>query len=861
MRDYRLSYPDTAFLYLKIDAQQFSGKFPTIQYEGKMLLLQVPSNYDPTTRQYTGVWDGTFQTAWSDNPAWVLWACLTNERWGVGRFLETSNVDKWMLYAAAQWFDELVPDGNGGFEPRLTFNGTIDSALEAERALAVIAGACQAVFYWASGAVNIVVDKPDDPVAIIGPANVVDGKIVYSGSDIATRPTSVQVTWFDPDNAFTKAVEVVEDLDLIDCYGVRVTEVAAPLCTSQGQAARAGKWELETAWSNTQIASFSVGAANYDLVPGAYIDIADPSFQGRRMFGRLLSVSGTEVTLDYEVLIEAGQTYDIVVPGNDGELQTRSVIASPGYTDVVTIASAFSPNPVAGAVWQLIGSNLAPRRFRVLTNEEKEDGTYAVTALLYDPNKQARIEEGILLSLPSVTSFQTGPIAAPTGVAVSEIIRRGPAGSWMQVVVVGWNTHPDARVVKFEVQYQFDGTTDWIDYGSSLGVIVEITDELGNGAFNFRVRAVAFDGATSPWVTSSQVLYGLLAPPADVQNFTVNIIDNVALLSWDPVSEANFSHYEVRYSSSQTANWESMVPIVLKVGGTSVHAPARTGLYAVKAVSTRDVFSTNPAFISANVYGLSINVIETIAGDPDWVGSFYRVKEDESRSALVLISSVDLFGHDDLFDWTDLLEPFSVYTYGYFEWPVLDLGEIIVSRVNAVLDCFGERIFDDLWEEANIWSLPNVWGDDPGGWDAHVEIQTTDDDPSGTPTWSEWRRLVMSDVSARAIRARFVLQTNDSSVTPVAKGSIVVDVPDSDRKGANVAVSVGGTRITFDNAFRGPTRPSVVVTAIEGAQSGDWADITNVDRTGFDVTIRNGVTAQSGRHIDYHAKGYGVVIP
>ena len=144
-------------------SQQFSGKFPTIQYE--MLLLQVPSNYDPTTRQYTGVWDGTFQTAWSDNPAWVLWACLTNERWGVGRFLETSNVDKWMLYAAAQWFDELVPDGNGGFEPRLTFNGTIDSALEAERALAVIAGACQSVFYWASGAVNIVVDKPDDPVA------------------------------------------------------------------------------------------------------------------------------------------------------------------------------------------------------------------------------------------------------------------------------------------------------------------------------------------------------------------------------------------------------------------------------------------------------------------------------------------------------------------------------------------------------------------------------------------------------------------------------------------------------------------------------------------------------------------------
>lgn len=862
VRDYRLSYPDTAFLYIKINAQQFSGKFPTISYQGKMLLLQIPSNYNPITRVYTGVWDGTFQTAWTDNPAWVLWEVLTNERWGLGHYINVLNVDKWGLYAAAQWFDELVPDGYGGFEPRFTFNGTIDSAVEAERALAVLAGACQSVFYWASGAVNIVVDKANDPVAVLGPANVVNGKFTYSGSDVTTRPTSVQVTWQDANNSFIRAIEVAEDLDLVEQYGLRVNEVAAPLCTSQGQAQRTGRWEIETPWSNTQTVTFKVGPAQCNLVPGYDIDIADPSFQGRRMFGRLLSVVDTTVTLDSTVLIEAGQTYELVVPGSDGVLQTRAAFGVAGYTDTLTIASAFSPAPVDGAVWQLVASNLAPRRFRVLTNEEQEGGAYSITALIVDVNKQARVEDGFILELPAFSAYQTGAIAAPTGIVASETIRQNPAGTWQQVVTVGWNTPTDPRVIKFELQYHSDLTTEWTDYGSVIGVLAEITDELGSGAFTIRLRAIGFDGAASPWAESSVVLYGLLQPPADVTGFTINIVGSIAILSWNPVSQQNFSHYEVRFSSNNLSNWESMVPIVPKAGGTSIHTAARTGLFAVKAVSSRAIPSTNAAFISANVYGLAINVVETLIGDPTWVGIPYNTKIDYSRNALVLKSVVDLFDNADLFDFSDLLTIVGVTTTGYFEWPPLDLGEIIVSRISANLNCLGERIVDDLWQEANIWTLPNVWGDDPGGWDAHIEIATTDDDPYGvSPVWSEWRRLVVSDVSARGIWARFVLSTSDSSVTPVAKGSIVIDVPDSDRKGANVAVSVGGTRVPFENAFRGPIRPSVVVTAIEGAQAGDWADITNVDRTGFDVIVRNGVTAQSGRYIDYHAKGYGVVIP
>lgn len=846
VRDYRLNYPDTAFLYIKIDAQQFAGKFPSIAYQGKMMLLQVPSNYDPETRTYTGIWDGTFVLRFANNPAWAIWTIANNDRWGFGRYLENGNLNKWYLYAAAQWFDELVSDGKGGLEPRFTFNGTIDSALEAERALAVIAGACQSVFYWASGAINIVVDKPNDPVAILGPANVIDGKFVYSGSDVTTRPTSVQVTWNDKDNNFTKAIQVSENLDLVDQYGLRTKEVPALLCTSQGQAARVGNWEIETPWSNTQTTKFKVGPAQAGLVPGCDVDIADPSYQGRRMFGRIKSISGTTVTLDGQVLIESGQTYTLRVPGSDGVLQSRSVIAAPGYVSVLTINTAFSPAPVSGATWQLIASNLAPRRFRVLLNEENQDEkTYSITALIVDVNKQTRVEDGIVLSIPNFTAYHDGLVTAPTGILIAESLRRTPGGSWQQIVTVGWNTHTDPRVVKYELQYMLPDATDWFDYGSVVGVLTEISDELGFGAVNFRVRAVTFDGRTSLWSTAAAVLVGLMGPPQDVENLSINIIDSIAILFWDPVSLENFSHYEVRYSSNTLANWESMTPIVPKVGGTSIHTAARTGLYAVKAVSARGVFSVNAAFLSANVYGLELNVIETLAGDPSWTGTRYQTAVDVSRNALKL-------------DYTSIAHD-AVYTTGYFEWPVLDLGEVLISRITADLDCFGERIFDDLWDEVNVWSLPNVWGDDPGGWDAHIEIRTTDDDPGGSPNWSQWRRLIVSDVSARAVHPRLVLGTDDDSVTPIAKGSVIIDVPDSDRKGANISVDVGGTRITFANAFRGD-RPSVVCTAIEGAQPGDWPDIQNVDRTGFDIFVRNGLTAQAGRSIDYHAKGYGIVI-
>lgn len=848
LRDYRLAYPDTAVLRLRIDAEQFGGSFPTVEYEGDFLLMEIPSNYDPVARTYSGVWDGTFTTAWTNNPAWVLWACLTNDRWGIGRWIDAAAVDKWFLYDAGVWFDELVSDGYGGLEPRFTFNGSFESTASAYDAIVTIAGACQAMSYWASGSAHIVVDKPEDPVKQVGPANVVNGKFTYQGSDLATRPTSVHVTWFDPENGYQRAIEVVENPDMISRHGLRVKEVAGVLCASQGQALRVGRYELETAWTETQTATWTVGEDQHDLVPGDLVDIADPSIQGRRTFGRLLGVSATTITLDSNVTIDSGQTYELRVIDQSGALQTRSVVAAPGETNSLTIASAFSPDPIVGAAWQLIASNLAPRRFRVIVVDENTDeNTYTITAVLHDQNKQARIEGGVILDLPAISGYGIGPIDAPTGLTITEVIERLPSGTYRHKVILGWAKHPDPRVIRYEVEWRESDDLFWTAAGYAPGTTVEL-DELGSDSHQFRVRAIGFDGKLSPWSSELiEVLIGLDAAPPDVTNFAITVLDSTALLSWATTTAANLDHYEVRFASDYGANWQSMVPIALNVSGTSVQTAARTGSYAIKAVSAQGVYSDNAAFIISDVSGLSINVVETTAAHPTWSGTKSQCEFEDDRDALKL----------------SIESGYEVYEDGTYTWPTyVDLEEIFTARVTAALVAFGEETTDDIWNEPDIWSLSTIWGSDPGGWDAYMEVKTTDDDPAGSPTWSDWQRLVVTDLRFRAIWPRLILKRGISTVTPiVTEASLIIDMPDRIDAQGGISVSDSGTRVSFTSAFRGPTRPSVVITGIEGATAGDWADVTNIDETGFDITIRNSSgVAQSGRSIDYHAQGYGKVI-
>lgn len=311
--DAKLRYPNSAIVALQIDARQFND-IPTRGYDLKGRVIRVPSNYDPETRNYAGIWDGTFKVAWTDNPAWVFYDLILNPRYGLGDRVNASMVDKWSLYQIAQYCDERVADGRGGMEPRFTCNCYLQSRAEAYKVLQDLVSIFRGMVYWSGGAVYAVADMPADPVYTFTAANVVDGKFVYAGAALKARKTVALVSWNDPADMYRAKVEYVADDEGIARYGVRQAEMTAFACTSQGQAHRVGLWTLLSSRLETETVSFKVGLDAGLVGPGSVVRIADPARAGRRIGGRVRAASGFMVTLDQVDQVKPGDTLVVALP-------------------------------------------------------------------------------------------------------------------------------------------------------------------------------------------------------------------------------------------------------------------------------------------------------------------------------------------------------------------------------------------------------------------------------------------------------------------------------------------------------------------------------------------------------------------
>jgi predicted phage tail protein len=339
--DNKVSYMDSAVFGVQVDAQTFAGQVPTRAYDIKGRILQVPSNYDPVTRIYTGIWDGTFQLAWTDNPAWVFYDLLTHERYGLGEFIQADAIDKWALYAIAQYCDELVDDGFGGTEPRFTFNGILNSQQDAIHTLQAIASAFRGMSYWSSGAVTATQDSPADATRLVTPSNVVGGEISYKGTSLRDRHTVALVSWNDPNDGFKPAIEVVENRAGIQRYGYRPLDVMAVGCTSRGQAARYGRWILDSEINETEMASYTAGMDHGACRPGEIIAIADPTVAGVRFGGRLVAGStATKLMIDAAIELISPNTYTASLILPNGLMVDKQVISAFGTTDELDLVSA-----------------------------------------------------------------------------------------------------------------------------------------------------------------------------------------------------------------------------------------------------------------------------------------------------------------------------------------------------------------------------------------------------------------------------------------------------------------------------------------------------------------------------------------
>ena len=413
-------YPNSAILGIKAGAEDFTA-VPQISADMLGIKIKVPTNYNPTTRVYTGIWNGTFQTIYSNNPAWVFYDLLTNSRYGAGQFIAESQVDRYSLYSIAQYCDALVPNGRGGLEPRLIFNAYITDRGEAYEILNSLAAAFRGMLYFSEGTIYAIQDKPKSITKIFSPANVIqevgeDGTVTgppfnYEGTARKARKTVALVSWNDANDQYKAKIEYIEDREGIDRYGYRELEIRAFGTTSQGQAQRIGRWALLTDQLETEILTFKVFTEGLFILPGEIIGIADPAKSGKRYGGRLINASTSVITIDNPFTIVSGLSYQASVMTPSGTVESRTVTNGPGTTSTLTLSPALSSTPIAGAPWVLQENNSSVRTFRVISLVE-DNGIVTIMASLYDESKFALADQGTIFgsSRTSIAGPQIVPV-------------------------------------------------------------------------------------------------------------------------------------------------------------------------------------------------------------------------------------------------------------------------------------------------------------------------------------------------------------------------------------------------------------------------------------------------------------------
>ncbi|MCQ6644943.1 host specificity protein J [Escherichia coli] len=489
--DVKQGYPNTALVGVQVDSEQFGSQQVSRNYHLRGRILQVPSNYNPQTRQYSGIWDGTFKPAYSNNMAWCLWDMLTHPRYGMGKRLGAADVDKWALYVIGQYCDQSVPDGFGGTEPRITCNAWLTTQRKAWDVLSDFCSAMRCMPVWNGQTLTFVQDRPSDKVWTYNRSNVVmpdDGApFRYSFSALKDRHNAVEVNWIDPDNGWETATELVEDTQAIARYGRNVTKMDAFGCTSRGQAHRAGLWLIKTELLETQTVDFSVGAEGLRHVPGDVIEICDDDYAGISTGGRVLAVNSLTrtLTLDREITLPSSGTTLISLvdgSGNPVSVEVQSV------TDGVKVKVSRVPDGVAEySVWGLKLPRLRQRLFRCVSIRENDDGTYAITAVQHVPEKEAIVDNGAHFD-----GDQSGTVNGVTPPAVQHLTAEVTADSGEYQVLARWDTPKVVKGVSFMLRLTVaadDGSERLVSTARTTETTYRFT-QLALGNYRLTVRAV-----------------------------------------------------------------------------------------------------------------------------------------------------------------------------------------------------------------------------------------------------------------------------------------------------------------------------------------------------------------------------------
>jgi predicted phage tail protein len=860
----KLRYPNSAYVALRIDAEQFNS-IPSRSYRIRGIKVRIPNNatVDITTGRltYAGIWSGTFGAAtWTTDPAWILWDLLTNTRLGLGDHIQASTLDKWSFFQASKYCNELVPTGltSPASEPRFSCNVNIQTSEEAYKLINDMCSVFRAMPYWAAGSLTVMQDRPADPTALFSLANVTEEGFSYEGSSLKTRATVVIVGWLNLELGDIDR-EVVEDLEGISKYGVITKEVSAFACTSRSQANRIGRWLLYTERYEGEVVAFTTSLENGVIVrPGAIIEIADPVKAGVRRAGRISSATTTVLTVDSDVDLPATGTISVVLP--DGIIENRTISSVVGTA--ITVTTAFSTAPQSGAMWLVDETTVRPTTWRVLGITEQDGINYSVTAISYNASKYANVENGDPLQPRSISVLNVPP-ASPTDLTSVELfyVLNGRVATKLSLT---WKGVRGVNEYRIRWREEFGNWTETKTYGP----VYEIEDVV-NANYQIEVYAISATQVLSsaPAELTVSVL-GVGAPPANVTGVSlVPINESTAIIQWDLATDLDVlvgGEVLIRHDPRQlpTAEWATSNAIVQAAAGnqTQKQVPLLEGTYFIAFRDQSGVRSVTPVAIPAVLPTpqprLTVKTWAEESEVPEFNGVSTNLGYDAGYDGLFLDPSVALTGHYIYEETLDLMQVYDVNVR----------RRIVSSPVS-----FG-TLFDDV---------PGSFDDQPGDFDggdldqvnAVTYVRVTNDALSdnmlledgddllledGTflfmdPTWGDWNEYANAIVRGRGIQLKVEGSTRTAQV-----GLVISELGATAelQQRTETASSSGSStyNVTYADAFY--AAPDVTISPSNMA-TGDFYTLTSVTRTGFTVAFKNSANAAVTRSFTYTAIGYG----
>lgn len=561
--DAKFRYPLTAMLYVEFDSDLFQNQIPTISLKKKWKIVQVPRNYDPVNRTYSGTWDGTFKWAWSNNPAWVLYDLIMNQRYGLDQRELGIPVDKWSLYEVAQYCDELVPDNRGGMEPRYLMDVVVQSQVEAFQLVRDVCSAFRGMTFYNGESLSIIVDKPRDPVYLFTADNVVDGVFVRTFPSEKTMYTSCNVMFDDEENQYEQDVEPVFNPDAAMRFGHNPTSITAIGCTRRTEANRRGRWILQTNLSATTV-SFSTGLEGMIPSCGDVIYVADPHWQSAFnlvLSGRIMEVTGTQVFLAFRCDAKAGDT--LILNTDDGKPLRRTIASVSADGKTLTLNVGYNFDVAPDSVFLIESDQLAAEQYvvtRIEKGSDDDEFTFAITATQYNPNKYDAIDNGVITDDRPTSVVDPDSMGAPENVSISSFSRI-VQGMSVETMVIGWSAVQYAKL--YEVQWRKDGG-NWNNVPRTATTQVDI-EGIYAGEYQARVRCISGGNIASPWsaLASASLTGKIGAPKGPINLFASdNEIFGIRVKWAMPEGAEDTAYIELYQSQSGTDQDASLLTLI-----------------------------------------------------------------------------------------------------------------------------------------------------------------------------------------------------------------------------------------------------------------------------------------------------------